>query len=146
MDPAAVAAARAKLKAKFAGSTVRARAHGLAAPTTARAHRPVPRRARLPPPFRSPFPQSQPSGKGTQRRNVKAVKKADELDEKKLGAALKKLNVQPIPGVEEVTIFKEDGNLIHFNAPKGASSRLSPPRLPPQPPRAARPRSSASAV
>lgn len=32
--------------------------------------------------------------------------------------ALKKLNVQPIVGVEEVNMFKEDGNVIHFTAPK----------------------------
>ena len=26
--------------------------------------------------------------------------------------------MQPIPGVEEVNIFKKDGNIIHFNKPK----------------------------
>lgn len=33
---------------------------------------------------------------------------------------MKKLNVQPIPGVEEVNMFREDGNVLHFSAPKGA--------------------------
>ena len=41
------------------------------------------------------------------------------LDEKKLGSTLKKLGVQPIQGVEEVNLFKEDGNVIHFGQPKG---------------------------
>lgn len=40
-------------------------------------------------------------------------------DDKKLQAALKKSNVQPINGVEEVNMFREDGNVLHFSAPKG---------------------------
>jgi nascent polypeptide-associated complex subunit beta len=32
---------------------------------------------------------------------------------------LKKLNVQPIQAIEEVNMFKSDGNVIHFAAPKG---------------------------
>jgi nascent polypeptide-associated complex subunit beta len=31
---------------------------------------------------------------------------------------LKKLNVQPIAGVEECNMFKEDGSVLHFSAPK----------------------------
>lgn len=41
------------------------------------------------------------------------------MDDKKLQGALKKLNVQPIQAIEEVNMFKEDGNVIHFAAPKG---------------------------
>lgn len=40
-------------------------------------------------------------------------------DDKKLQATLKKLNVQPIAGIEEVNMFKEDGKVLHFSAPKG---------------------------
>jgi hypothetical protein len=29
------------------------------------------------------------------------------------------LNVQPIQAIEEVNMFKADGNVIHFAAPKG---------------------------
>jgi nascent polypeptide-associated complex subunit beta len=29
------------------------------------------------------------------------------------------MNVQPIQAIEEVNMFKEDGNVIHFSAPKG---------------------------
>ncbi|WVQ83469.1 nascent polypeptide-associated complex subunit beta [Cryptococcus sp. DSM 104549] len=58
-------------------------------------------------------------GKGTPRRKV--VKKsvtASQGDDRKLQAALKKLGVQPITGVEEVNMFKEDGNVLHFGAPR----------------------------
>ncbi|KAH8829431.1 NAC domain-containing protein [Flagelloscypha sp. PMI_526] len=58
-------------------------------------------------------------GKGTVRRKVVRKNKASGAqDDKKLQAALKKLNVQPIPGVEEVNMFREDGNVLHFSAPK----------------------------
>jgi NAC domain len=59
------------------------------------------------------------SGKGTVRRKVKKVHKSSGTDEKKLQGALKKLNVQPIHAIEEVNMFKSDGNVIHFSAPKG---------------------------
>lgn len=62
-------------------------------------------------------------GKGTPRRKVvPKPKAATAQDDKKLQGALKKLNVQPIPGVEEVNMFKEDGNVLHFTAPKGPCS------------------------
>ncbi|KAF6239532.1 hypothetical protein HO173_002076 [Letharia columbiana] len=57
-------------------------------------------------------------GKGTPRRKVKKVHKSSGTDDKKLQTSLKKLNVQPIQAIEEVNMFKEDGNVIHFAAPK----------------------------
>jgi nascent polypeptide-associated complex subunit beta len=58
-------------------------------------------------------------GKGTMRRKVvRKTKPSAAQDDKKLQAALKKLNVQPIPGVEEVNMFREDGNVLHFTTPK----------------------------
>ncbi|KAI0000219.1 NAC-domain-containing protein [Russula compacta] len=58
-------------------------------------------------------------GKGTVRRKiVRKSKPANAQDDKKLQGALKKLNVQPITGVEEVNMFREDGNVLHFSAPK----------------------------
>jgi nascent polypeptide-associated complex subunit beta len=75
------------------------------------------------------------SGKGTPRRKVKKVHKSSGTDDKKLQASLKKLNVQPIAQIEEVNMFKEDGNVIHFSAPKGtprfifSTARLAPPPL-----------------
>ncbi|KAF2017459.1 NAC-domain-containing protein [Aaosphaeria arxii CBS 175.79] len=58
------------------------------------------------------------SGKGTPRRKVKKVHKSAGTDDKKLQAQLKKINVQPIQAIEEVNMFKSDGNVIHFSAPK----------------------------
>lgn len=56
-------------------------------------------------------------GKGAPRR--KQVRKPrSAVDDQKIQAALKKINVQPIQGVEEVNMFKEDGNVIHFPHPK----------------------------
>ena len=40
-------------------------------------------------------------------------------DDKKLGSTLKKLGVSGIPGIEEVNLFKENGEVIHFVNPKG---------------------------
>ncbi|KAG9239489.1 transcription factor BTF3 [Amylocarpus encephaloides] len=57
-------------------------------------------------------------GKGTPRRKVKKVHKTAGVDDKKLQTSLKKLNVQPIQAIEEVNMFKQDGNVIHFAAPK----------------------------
>ncbi|GAC97671.1 nascent polypeptide-associated complex subunit, putative [Pseudozyma hubeiensis SY62] len=39
-------------------------------------------------------------------------------EDPKLQAALKKLQVEPVSGIEEVNMFKEDGNVLHFAAPK----------------------------
>ena len=53
------------------------------------------------------------------RKIVRKSKPSTTQDDKKLQGALKKLNVQPITGVEEVNMFREDGNVLHFSAPKG---------------------------
>ncbi len=50
---------------------------------------------------------------------VKTAKAGGGQDDRKLQAALKKLNMQPIAGVEELNMFREDGNVLHFTAPKG---------------------------
>ena len=60
------------------------------------------------------------SGKGTPRRKVKRAPARSGADDKKLQQTLKKLNTQPIQAIEEVNMFKSDGNVIHFSAPKGA--------------------------
>ena len=53
------------------------------------------------------------------RKIVRKTKPSAAQDDKKLQGALKKLNVQPIAAVEEVNMFREDGNVLHFTAPKG---------------------------
>lgn len=55
---------------------------------------------------------------------MRKPKPSTTQDDKKLQAALKKLGAQPIAGVEEVNMFREDGNVLHFTAPKGKSSPL----------------------
>ncbi|KAI0287526.1 NAC domain-containing protein [Russula brevipes] len=65
-------------------------------------------------------------GKGTVRRKiVPKSKPANAQDDKKLQGALKKLNVQPITGVEEVNMFREDGNVLHFSAPRVIHAAVS---------------------
>ncbi|CAI5740693.1 unnamed protein product [Hyaloperonospora brassicae] len=64
-------------------------------------------------------------GKGSVRRKRKVAHKTVSVDDTKLGAALKKLGVTPIPGVEEVNLFKADGQVIHFQAPKVQASIAS---------------------
>ena len=52
------------------------------------------------------------------RRKKKIVHKAASADDKKLQSQLKKLSVNPIPGIEEVNMFKDDGTILHFSNPK----------------------------
>ena len=56
------------------------------------------------------------------RKVVKRTGGASAQDDKKLQAALKKINVTPVTGIEEVNMFREDGNVLHFTAPKGMCS------------------------
>ncbi|CAN6599934.1 nascent polypeptide-associated complex subunit beta-1 [Trichomonascus vanleenenianus] len=54
-------------------------------------------------------------GKGTPRRKVKRTHKSNEGDDKKLQAALNKINAQTIPQIEQVNMLKEDGKMLSFN-------------------------------
>ena len=64
--------------------------------------------------------QSQIGGKGSVRRKVLAAPKADGLDDKKLANGIKKLDAQPIPTVEDVSIIMDNQTVMQFNSPKGA--------------------------
>lgn len=57
-------------------------------------------------------------GKGSVRRKKKTQHKTSAADDKQLQAQLKRLQVNNIPGIEEVNMFKDDGSVIHFSAPK----------------------------
>ncbi len=48
---------------------------------------------------------------GGMRRKKKAVHKTASSDDKKITATLKKLNVSTIPGIEEVNMFKDNGEV-----------------------------------
>jgi len=61
----------------------------------------------------------QTGGKGSVRRKKKtAVARTSTADDKKLGNYLKKIGVKNIPDVEEANMFKDNGEVIHFKAPK----------------------------
>ncbi len=66
----------------------------------------------------APDVQSRIGGKGTVRRKQKAVTKATSADDKKLVSTLKRMGVNTIPGIEEVSIVKDDGSAIVFANPK----------------------------
>jgi len=61
-------------------------------------------------------------GKGSMRRKKKTVHKTATSDDKKLGTTLKKLGVTNIPAIEEVNLFKQNGEVIHFVNPKVQAS------------------------
>lgn len=61
-------------------------------------------------------------GKGTPRRKKKVIHSSPGTDDKKLQSILKKIAVNPIPGIEEVNMIKSDGSVIHFNNPKTQAS------------------------
>lgn len=57
-------------------------------------------------------------GKGSVRRKKKAVHKAAPTDDKRLQTTLKRLQLHQLPGIEEVNIFKDNGQVINFQNPK----------------------------
>merc|ERR1719240_1771430 len=61
-------------------------------------------------------------GKGTVRRKKLSKHTSHAADDKQLQAQLKKLGVNNIPGIEEVNMFREDGSVVHFAAPKVQAS------------------------
>lgn len=60
---------------------------------------------------------SRTGGKGSIRRKKKVVHKNPLGDDKKLQATVRKLNVQQLPGIEEVNMFTEDEKVMHFKNP-----------------------------
>lgn len=66
--------------------------------------------------------QAQAASAGGPRRKIKKAHKTTVQDDKKLQASLKKLTVQSVPGIEEVNMFHDNGNVIHFQAPKGKTT------------------------
>merc|ERR1719453_2306003 len=61
-------------------------------------------------------------GKGTVRRKKKVVHKTTTTDDKRLQSTLKRLGVNSIPAIEEVNLFTEGGEVIHFSQPKVQAS------------------------
>merc|ERR1712216_1015239 len=61
-------------------------------------------------------------GKGTVRRKKKVVHKTTTTDDKRLQNTLKRLGINSIPAIEEVNLFMESGDVIHFTNPKVQAS------------------------
>jgi len=59
------------------------------------------------------------------RRKKKIIRKTATTDDKKLQATIKRLGVNPLPGIEEVCMYNTDGTVRVFKNPKlqaGASN------------------------
>ncbi|CAM9161641.1 unnamed protein product [Phaeothamnion confervicola] len=61
---------------------------------------------------------------GGMRRKKKAVHKTATSDDKKLVTTLKRLGVTNIPAIEEVNMFKDTGEVIHFVNPKAVQASV----------------------
>jgi len=58
-------------------------------------------------------------GKGSIRRKHAPVHKTSSAqDDKRLQQVLKRLNMNVVPGIDEVNLFKDDDTVIHFSNPK----------------------------
>lgn len=64
--------------------------------------------------------QVRTGGKGVLRRKVKKPlnKTTTVQDDRKLSSCLSKLRATPIPAIQEVNMFDEDGKVIHFQSPR----------------------------
>ena len=66
---------------------------------------------------------AQTGGKGSVRRKKKgASRNSSAQGDAKLNSALKKLNITQIPGIEQVNLFRDDGQVVHFSYPKVQAS------------------------
>merc|ERR1712185_878951 len=61
-------------------------------------------------------------GKGSVRRKKKVVQRTTTTDDKRLQNTLKRLGINSIPAIEEVNLFMENGEVIHFTNPKVQAS------------------------
>ncbi len=57
-------------------------------------------------------------GKGTARRKKKVVKSAKQED-KRVMAAVRRYSPQPLDGIAEANLFREDNTVVHFVKPNG---------------------------
>merc|ERR1719284_2205441 len=61
-------------------------------------------------------------GKGTVRRKKKVVHRMNSTDDKRLQNTLKRLGINSIPAIEEVNLFMDNGEVVHFTNPKVQAS------------------------
>jgi nascent polypeptide-associated complex subunit beta len=72
--------------------------------------------------LKAKFGGVQTGGRGSVRRTKRSSAKVNGTDDKKLQGTLKRLGCHPIPAIEEVNLFLEGGNIIHFKNPKMQAS------------------------
>ena len=72
--------------------------------------------------LKAKFGGVQTGGRGSVRRTKRSSAKVNGTDDKKLQGTLKRLGCHPIPSIEEVNLFLEGGNIIHFKNPKMQAS------------------------
>lgn len=68
--------------------------------------------------LKAKFSDVRTGGKGTSRRKKRVVHVTGVNDEKKLQGYFKRIGAQPIPGIEEVNMFHNNGDVTHFKNPK----------------------------
>merc|ERR1739847_40363 len=56
-------------------------------------------------------------GKGSVRRKKKVVHKTTTTDDKRLQNTLKRLGINSIPAIEELNVFMDSGEVVHFTNP-----------------------------
>jgi nascent polypeptide-associated complex subunit beta len=57
-------------------------------------------------------------GKGSMRKKKKVAHKSNQVDDKKVKSAIKKLGVQPLQGIDEVNFFQDDNTILNFENPQ----------------------------
>merc|ERR1719287_271832 len=72
--------------------------------------------------LRDKLGESRTGGKGSARRKKRTVHKGAGTDDKRLQATLKRVGMNTVPGIEEVNMFKESGEVLHFANPKVQAS------------------------
>merc|ERR1719161_2005158 len=72
--------------------------------------------------LKAKFGDVRTGGKGTTRRAKIKKHQSHGAGDKQLQQQFKRLGVNNIPGIEEVNMFKEDGSVLHFSAPKVQAS------------------------
>lgn len=65
---------------------------------------------------------SRVGGRGSARRTKRPTQKVNGTDDRKLQGTFKKLGCHPIPAIEEVNLFMENGQVIHFVNPRMQAS------------------------
>jgi nascent polypeptide-associated complex subunit beta len=67
--------------------------------------------------LKAKYGEARDGGKGTERRKQRTMPRAT-ADDKAIKGLYKRLGVQPVPQIDEVNMFKDDGSILHFVNPE----------------------------